>query len=168
MTSLKVAETLKELRHHRGFTQKQLSEQLHISRQAYSNYENGTRLPDLETACVIADYFQISLDQLVRVGLHPEKPADPFASLPKDMQDFLSDYHCLPDEKQKRVQSYTQFLRDRCCVVLCMNERKKGFQNEIDHSGILSSCMLHFNYVVSLAAFPASDNSNTTKALNFR
>ena len=89
MTSLKVAETLKELRHHRGFTQKQLSEQLHISRQAYSNYENGTRLPDLETACVIADYFQISLDQLVRVGLHPEKPADPFASLPKDMQDFL-------------------------------------------------------------------------------
>ena len=36
MTSLKVAETLKELRHHRGFTQKQLSEQLHISRQAYS------------------------------------------------------------------------------------------------------------------------------------
>ena len=99
MTSLKVAETLKELRHHRGFTQKQLSEQLHISRQAYSNYENGTRLPDL--------------DQLVRVGLHPEKPADPFASLPKDMQDFLSDYHCLPDEKQKRVQSYTQFLRDR-------------------------------------------------------
>lgn len=47
MTSLKVAETLKELRHHRGYTQKQLSEQLHISRQAYSNYENGTRLPDL-------------------------------------------------------------------------------------------------------------------------
>ena len=113
MTSLKVAETLKELRHHCGFTQKQLSEQLHISRQAYSNYENGTRLPDLETACVIADYFQISMDQLVRVGLHPEKPADPFASLPKDMQDFLSDYHCLLDEKQKRVQSYTQFLRDR-------------------------------------------------------
>lgn len=34
MTSLKVAETLKELRHHCGFTQKQLSEQLHISRQA--------------------------------------------------------------------------------------------------------------------------------------
>ena len=41
MTSLKVAETLKELRHHRGFTQKQLSEQLHISRQAYSNYETS-------------------------------------------------------------------------------------------------------------------------------
>ena len=83
MTSLKVAETLKELRHHRGFTQKKLSEQLHIYRQAYSNYENGTRLPDLETACVIADYFQISLDQLVRVGLHPEKPADPLLHFQK-------------------------------------------------------------------------------------
>ena len=103
MTSLKVAETLKELRHHRGFTQKQLSEQLHISRQAYSNYENGTRLPDLETACVIADYFQISLDQLVRVGLHPEKPADPFASLPKDMQGLLSTYQDLNHEDHKQV-----------------------------------------------------------------
>ena len=113
MTSLKVAETLKELRHHRGFTQKQLSEQLHISRQAYSNYETGTRLPDLETACAIADYFHISLDQLVRIGLHPEKPADPLASLPKDWQGLLSDYHRLPGEKQKQVRSYTQFLRDR-------------------------------------------------------
>ena len=113
MTSLKVAETLKELRHHRGFTQKQLSEQLHISRQAYSNYENGTRHPDLETACVIADYFQISLDQLVRVGLHPEKPADPFASLPKDMQGLLSTYQDLNHEDQKQVRSYSQFLRDR-------------------------------------------------------
>lgn len=113
MTSLKVAETLKELRHHRGFTQKQLSEQLHISRQAYSNYENGTRLPDLETACVIADYFHISLDQLVRVGLHPEKPADPFASLPKDMQKFLSNYQALNNEDQYQVQNFTQFLHDR-------------------------------------------------------
>ena len=113
MTSLKVAETLKELRHHSGYTQKQLSEQLHISRQAYSNYENGTRLPDLETACAIADHFHISLDQLVRIGLHPEKPADPLASLPKDWQGLLSDYHRLPDEKQKQVRSYTQFLHDR-------------------------------------------------------
>lgn len=88
MTSLKVAETLKELRHHRGFTQKQLSEQLHISRQAYSNYENGTRLPDLETACVIADYFQISLDQLVRVGLHPENRQIHLLHFQKICRDF--------------------------------------------------------------------------------
>ena len=113
MTSLKVAETLKELRHHRGLTQKELSEQLHISRQAYSNYENGTRLPDLETACTMADYFQISLDQLVRTGLHPEESVDPLATLPKDWQLLLSDYHYLTGEKQKQVRSYAQFLRDQ-------------------------------------------------------
>ena len=61
----------------------------------------------------IADYFQISLDQLVRVGLHPEKPADPFASLPKDMQGLLSTYQDLNHEDQKQVRSYSQFLRDR-------------------------------------------------------
>ena len=113
MSNIQLVENLYRLRKAHHYTQQEISDLLNISRQAYSNYENGTRLPDLETACVIAYYFQISLDQLVRVGLHPEKPADPFASLPKDMQDFLSDYHCLPYEKQKRVQSYTQFLRDR-------------------------------------------------------
>ena len=68
MTSLKVAETLKELRHHRGFTQKQLSEQLHISRQAYSNYETSKRTPDLDSLMRLADIYGVSLDQLVN---HP-------------------------------------------------------------------------------------------------
>ena len=68
MTSLKVAETLKELRHHCGFTQKQLSEQLHISRQAYSNYETSKRTPDLDSLMRLADIYGVSLDQLVN---HP-------------------------------------------------------------------------------------------------
>ena len=113
MSNIQLVENLYRLRKAHHYTQQEISDLLNISRQAYSNYENGTRLPDLETACVIADYFQISLDQLVRVGLHPEKPADPFASLPKDMQGLLSTYQDLNHEDQKQVRSYSQFLRDR-------------------------------------------------------
>ena len=110
---LKVGMKMKIIRKENGISQKMMAEKLNLLPTAYSNYENGTRLPDLETACVIADYFQISLDQLVRVGLHPEKPADPFASLPKDMQGLLSTYQDLNHEDQKQVRSYSQFLRDR-------------------------------------------------------
>ncbi|MDO4262365.1 MAG: helix-turn-helix transcriptional regulator [Eubacteriales bacterium] len=112
MTSLKISETLKELRQRAGFTQQQLSQELHISRQAYSNYENGTRLPDLETACLIAEYFHISLDRLVVTGLHPQTPADPFAELPADYQELLRDYTEFSPEDQDRLKSYARYLKN--------------------------------------------------------
>ena len=44
---------------------------------------------------------------------HESFAADPFASLPKDMQGLLSTYQDLNHEDQKQVRSYSQFLRDR-------------------------------------------------------
>ena len=45
-----ISAVLKDLRHHAGLTQAALSKELHISRQVYSCYETGRRLPDLDTA----------------------------------------------------------------------------------------------------------------------
>lgn len=112
MTGFKVAETLKELRIHMGLTQEAVSQKLNISRQAYSYYESGRRLPDLDTACRLADFFQISLDQLVVKGLHPVH-ADPFAALPSDYQTLLNTYQILSPEEQKSVRDYSAFLVER-------------------------------------------------------
>lgn len=109
MTGYKIGETLKELRNHRGMTQKMISNELHISRQTYSYYETGQRLPDLDTACKLADYHNITLDQLVITGLHPTD-VDPFASLPKEYRQLLKTYHELPLEKQKHLIKYLEFL----------------------------------------------------------
>ena len=50
MATYHLAENLLRLRTFYGYTQKYISQQLHISRQSYSNYERGTRFPDLDTA----------------------------------------------------------------------------------------------------------------------
>lgn len=46
-------------------TQEQVATQLHISRQAVSNWENNKNLPDIEMIVDIARTFHLSLDQLI-------------------------------------------------------------------------------------------------------
>ena len=63
-----ISAVLKDLRHHAGLTQAALSKELHISRQVYSCYETGRRLPDLDTAVKlrknIHKYFSTKRDCL--------------------------------------------------------------------------------------------------------
>lgn len=58
-------EILKELREKKGFTQKQLSEALYLSKTAVSQYENGTHTPSIETLIKLADIFDVSIDYLL-------------------------------------------------------------------------------------------------------
>ena len=108
----KIAETLRLLRIQKGLTQEALSKELNISRQVYSYYENGKRLPDLITACMLADYYHISLDKLVITGLRP-KPVPPdklFEDLLPEHQKILNAYQRLSPEDQKCLRSYLEFL----------------------------------------------------------
>ena len=56
---------LLDLRKERGKTQKDMAEYLGISRQAYANYEVGLREPDFDSLVKLADYFGVSLDELL-------------------------------------------------------------------------------------------------------
>lgn len=57
---------LKEFRKLRGVTQGELAEDLHISQTSVSKYERGLSEPDIEMLISLADYFKISIDELVR------------------------------------------------------------------------------------------------------
>ncbi len=54
----------RNLRLSRGFTQKDIADRLGISKSAVSMYENGSRVPDLDTLKRIADILQVNLDEL--------------------------------------------------------------------------------------------------------
>lgn len=58
---------LKELRKKRGLTQEQLAEYLGISSQAVSKWENNISYPDVSLLPVLANYFQVSTDELLGV-----------------------------------------------------------------------------------------------------
>ena len=56
---------LKELRKKSGKTQEEIAKELNISQEAYSNYENGKRTPDIDMIIEIADYYNMPIDILV-------------------------------------------------------------------------------------------------------
>ena len=58
------AEHLLQLRKERGLKQPELVEQLGISLRAYQYYERGEREPALSTLIALADFYDISLDEL--------------------------------------------------------------------------------------------------------
>lgn len=65
MANLQLSSNLYNYRKLYGYTQGRLSQRLNISRQAYSNYETGRRDPDLDLLIRLADFYHITLDQLV-------------------------------------------------------------------------------------------------------
>jgi len=56
---------LVSLRKKHKFTHQDMAEKLGITRQAYSNYENGKREPDYDTLEKIADIFKVNIDYLL-------------------------------------------------------------------------------------------------------
>jgi transcriptional regulator with XRE-family HTH domain len=62
VSNIQLAANLQRLRKDHHFTQTQFSKKLNISRQAYSNYETGKRIPDLDIIIRIANIYHISRD----------------------------------------------------------------------------------------------------------
>lgn len=59
------SDNLKRLRQEKNLTQQKLADLLGISRSAIGMYENGERQPDFETSELIADFFNVRLDDLI-------------------------------------------------------------------------------------------------------
>lgn len=56
---------LKETRKKHNLTQSQVADFIKTSQQTYSDYENEKTQPNIETLIKLADYYHISLDELV-------------------------------------------------------------------------------------------------------
>lgn len=75
---------LRDLRTRRGLTQDELAADLHITKQALSHYERGTRYPKKEMLESIADYFNVDMNYLTgrsttTTTIQREPEADPQA-----------------------------------------------------------------------------------------
>lgn len=77
-------EQLKILRTQKGVSQQKVADYLEITRQAYSNYENGNRDPDNETLLKLGEYFGVSVDYLLR----GKEPAPTSGLTAKDERDI--------------------------------------------------------------------------------
>lgn len=62
---------IRDLRRSRGWTQEELAEQAHLSRDIVSRIERGDRQPRLETLQLIAGALDLSLTELLATGTAP-------------------------------------------------------------------------------------------------
>jgi len=60
-----IGENIRVLRLSRGWTQQELAEKLHMTRQAVGHYESGRTTPDVETCRRLAEVFDVTLEVLL-------------------------------------------------------------------------------------------------------
>lgn len=62
---IKIGKELKELRKSESLTQAQLAEKINIGRVNYTRYETDAVRPDYETLVKIADYYDVTVDEIL-------------------------------------------------------------------------------------------------------
>lgn len=63
---MKFNEKLIELRKTKGLSQEELGNELGVSRQTVSKWELGQSYPDFQKLVILSDFFNISLDKLIK------------------------------------------------------------------------------------------------------
>ena len=68
------------LRNMYGMSQEEISEKIGISRQAYAKWESGSTIPDIEKCKRLADFYDVTIDSLLKtetedkIGIIPPAP----------------------------------------------------------------------------------------------
>lgn len=63
---MKFNEKLLDLRKKKGLSQDEMGYELGVSRQTISKWESGQSYPDFQKLVLISDYFELSLDELIK------------------------------------------------------------------------------------------------------
>lgn len=123
---LSYGEVLHELRTYYGYKQKEISDYLNITSQAYSNYETNKRTPDIETIRRIAQFYNISVDKLLDYrNTRQIEDSKGYASLYRGVSDdgiiipmtaeqahMVSDLLSLPEDQLKTCQKLIEFMKN--------------------------------------------------------
>ena len=93
---------LKIYRKERGLTQTQVADAVGLGRQAYAYYEKGEREPSTETLCRLADFFEVSIDELL--GRTPQL----FDDARVDRPEIMELYELMTPQQQSNLINYAR------------------------------------------------------------
>lgn len=89
------------LRKKQNLSQKELGSIIGVAQNTISNWENGNREPDFNTALRIANYFHVSVGYLL--GQDEEKPPAESEELSDDELRLLSAYRAASGKRKEAV-----------------------------------------------------------------
>lgn len=104
-----LSQKLYTLRKSRRLRQEDIALQLHMSRQTYGCYENGTRTPSPDTLMQLADFYRVPVDYLLRED-GPQKLDQCVYPLSDTEKGMVITFRSLPDFGQKNMVCYINFL----------------------------------------------------------
>lgn len=116
-----LGKSIKRLRLSKGDTQEKLAESLHISCQAVSKWENDLSTPDIAILPLIADYFGVSIDELMNHKLKSYTQKERFVRLLHNsgVLSFINDSYRIDTEKlstnaqlAKIGECFADFIRE--------------------------------------------------------
>ena len=107
---MKLAENLQLLRKQKGKTQEELAEVFNVSSQSISKWELGINCPDITMLPKIADYFKVSIDELLGY-----KPMSSINSIYIDVKSLI-------DSSSNKIDDAYKIAR---LAVSCIHEKER-------------------------------------------
>ncbi|MBQ5436860.1 MAG: helix-turn-helix transcriptional regulator, partial [Firmicutes bacterium] len=99
MDQIKAGAFLKDLRKEKGITQEQLAEELGVSDRTISRWETGNNMPDISLLVEIADFFDVSIPEIIK----GERKSEEMKEESKEVAETMSYY--AKAEKEQLVKS---------------------------------------------------------------
>jgi transcriptional regulator with XRE-family HTH domain len=96
---IKIGTFLKLLRKEKNLTQEQLAERLGVSNRTVSRWENGNNMPDISLLSEIAEFYDVSIPELI----YGERKSENMREEAKEVAETMSDY--AKAEKETLVKS---------------------------------------------------------------
>lgn len=113
MDQMKIGNFLKELRKEKGITQAQLAETLNVFARTVSRWETGSNMPDISILVDIADYYDISIPEIINGERKSEIMNEEERKIAKTMSDYAT------TEKEKIFKEMKiQSIMGVCALVL--------------------------------------------------
>ena len=102
---------LKELREVRKLSQAKLADALGVRQSTVAMWENGKNKPEFDTLTRIADFFNVSVDDLVGKIETKKAPVESDkGDLPAMEREFIELFELLPAEKRKTIVAVMKSL----------------------------------------------------------
>lgn len=100
------------------YTQSFVANKIGVARTTYTAYENGTKMPPIDTLSSIAQLFEVTTDYLLGISDHPEPTIkDDKAIYDRFADDFLMFSNLSRDEKIKNIIKNASELDDDYLII---------------------------------------------------
>ncbi|NLL77368.1 MAG: helix-turn-helix transcriptional regulator [Clostridiales bacterium] len=94
-------ENLKAARERRNMSQKEVAEGIGVAKSTYSLYESGNREPNVPTIKKIADFLNVSADDLLGISDEPQTIAAHF-----DGDEYT-------EEELEEIKQFAEFVKNK-------------------------------------------------------